>query len=107
MWWKTKEQKKEELENKLNNLNIKYADEINSYCKIGSYIFIFCGFEIKEDKIIVLFKDKNTARGYLDYLDIGWFEMKWGTTDFKKARCEFIRFKEELAKIGLELQKIK
>lgn len=105
MWWKTKEQKKIELENEFNGLNIKYTNEINSYCKIGSYIFIFRGFEIKEDKIIVLYKDKNTEKGYVDYVNIGWFKMKCGTTDFKEARCEFIRFKEELAKIGLELQK--
>jgi hypothetical protein len=108
MWWsKTKEEKKQELENELKNLRIKYANEINSYCKIGSYIFIFRGFEIKEDKIIILYKDENTQNGYVDYMNISWFLLKFSTTDFIKARYEFIKFKEELAKIGLELQKSK
>jgi hypothetical protein len=32
--------------------------------------------------------------------------MKYGTADFKKARIEFIRFKNDLEKIGLKLEKI-
>jgi len=105
-WFKTKKQKEEELQAELNDLIIKYAEEINSYCKIYSYIFILKGFSIANNKICVEYIDKDTVEGCVNYIDLWWFEGKWGSIDFKKARFEFMRFKQDLKKIGLKLEKI-
>lgn len=108
MWFKrkTEEEKKQELEEKAKALNTKYADEINSYCKIGNYIFILKGFKIENNKIVVQFIDKDTPKEYTNYIDLDWWDLKYGTIDFKNARYQFIKFKDELNKIGLKLEKL-
>lgn len=45
-WFKTKEEKAKLLELKLIDLNTEYKGVINTYCMIGTYVFIFHGFEI-------------------------------------------------------------
>ena len=108
MWFKrkTKEEKEQDLQAELIQLRVKYADEINSYCKIGKYIFILKGFNIEDNKIVVQFIDKDTVDGYTNYVELYWFNWKWSSMDFKKARFQFIQFKEELKKIGLKVEKI-
>jgi hypothetical protein len=108
MWFKrkTKEEKEKDLQAELIHLRTKYADETNSYCKIGNYIFILRGFKIENNKICVQFVDKDTVEGYTNYLDLSWWSWKYETTDFKKMRYQFIMFKDELKKIGLKLEKL-
>lgn len=103
--FKSKEQKQKELQEELDKLQEKYSSEINSYCKIGDYIFILLGFKIDKNKICVKFEDKNTMPGYYTFVDMFWWELKWGFVDFKKMRLDFIKFKEDLNKIGLKLEK--
>jgi hypothetical protein len=108
MWFKSKskEKKEQELQAELIQLRLKYADEIDSYCKIDDFIFILKGFKIENNKIYVHFVYKDTVKDYINYLELYWFGMKYGT-NFKKARYQFIKFKEDLKKIGLKLEKIK
>ena len=105
-WFKTKQEKNQLLQTELVNLITKYAEEINSYCKIDNYIFILKGFKIENNKIVVKFIDKNTPEDYINYAGIYWFELRHGHSDFKKARYQFIHFKDELKKIGLKLEMI-
>ena len=108
MWWKIKsdEEKEEELQAKLVELETKFKDEINNYCKLGDYIFIFKGFKIDNGKICVKFKDGNTVEGYTNYYELSWFDLKFGSVDFKKARYQFVVFEDRLRKVGLKLEKI-
>jgi hypothetical protein len=105
-WFKTKEQKLKELEEELTNLNTKYSNEIDSYCKIREYIFILRGFKIEDNKIFVKYVDKNTPKDYVNSAPLYYFHVAFGHTDFKKARCEFINFKEDLKRVGLKLEKL-
>ncbi len=119
MWFKrkTKEEKQKEKEDKqiekvqklqaeLIHLKTEYANEINSYCKMGNFIFVLHGFMIHDNKIKVQLITPEYLLGYYEYLDINVFELKYGTIDFKKARHDFLKFKDELSKIGLKLEKI-
>lgn len=103
---KTKEEKTQGLQKEVDILTEKYKDEINSYCKIGNYIFILEGFKHDDKNICVRFIDKDTVEDYTNYLDIYYWSMKYGHSDFKKMRYEFIQFKNDLKKIGLKLEKI-
>ncbi len=108
MWklFKSKEEKQKNLEKELVELNNKYFKEINSYCKINCYIFILKGFKIENNKIYIQYIDKDTINGYVNNVELWFFELKYGTLDFKKARFEFIVFKDELKKIGIKLEKL-
>jgi len=90
---KSKEEKEKDLQAKLIALRVKYADEINSYCKIGSHIFIFTGFSIVDNKIVVNYKDEKVAADYVYNTPLSWFNIIYNTLDFKKARYNFILFK--------------
>ena len=103
---KSKEEKEQDLQAELIALRVKYADEIKSYCKIGSHIFILTGFSIVDNEIVVNYKDKDLAKGYVYNAPLYWFRLKYGTNDFKQARYNFILFKQELEKIRLKLEKI-
>jgi hypothetical protein len=107
MWFKTKEQKEQELQAELIHIRVKYKEEIDSYCKINNWIFILSGFKIEDNKICVQFVDKDTMKDYTNYLRLDWFEWKYGTLDFKKARYQFVKFRDELRKVGLKLELIK
>jgi hypothetical protein len=119
MWFKrkTKEEKQKEKEDKqrddaqklqakLIQLRVEYAEEIDSYCKIGGFIFMLLGFKIHNSRIHVSYLTPECVPGYCKSEDIEWFELRLGTTDFKKARHEFLKFKDDLSKIGLKLEKI-
>jgi hypothetical protein len=84
MWFKrkSKEQKEQELQAELIHLRVKYAKETDSYCKINNWIFIFKGFKIENNQICVQFVDKDTAEGYINYIELFWFEQKYGHNDF-------------------------
>jgi hypothetical protein len=103
---KTKEEKVIDLQKEVDKLNEKYKDIINYYCKIGSYIFILKGFKVEKNEIVIQFKDKDTIEGYINYIPLSFFSLKYDTTDFKIARFQFIQFKENLKKIGLKLELI-
>ncbi len=110
MWFKrkTKEEKKQELQNEVNKLNEKWKNEINLYCKIGNYIFILKGFKLDcKNNICIQFVDKDTVEGYVNFNTYDWFKLKYEQTDFNIARYQFIKFKDELLKVGLKLEKIK
>ena len=103
---KPKEEKEQDLQAELIALKVKYANEINSYCKIGSHIFILTGFSIVDNEIVVNYKDKDIAEGYQYNAPLSWFRLKYGTDDFKQAKYNFMLFKQELEKIGLKLETI-
>lgn len=112
MWFKTKTKEDKQrdeaqkLQAKLIQLRTEYAKEIDSYCKIGHFIFMFLGFKMHNSKIHVIYLIPECVPGYSKSEDIVWFELRHGTTDFKKARHEFLKFKDDLFKIGLKLEKI-
>ncbi len=108
MWFKrkTKDEKQQELQEELDELNLKYKNEINSYCKINNFIFIFLGFFIRENRICVKFIDKDTLKNCSSYFDMDVFLIKYDTVDFNSARFEYLRFKQDLEQMGLELKKI-
>jgi hypothetical protein len=108
MWFKrkTKQEKEQELQAKLTHLKTKYGDEINSVCMLNNWIFILYGFTIVDNKIIVQYADENTMPGYKVIMDIDLFEMTFGSTDFIKARHNFVEFKHKLNNLGLKLEKI-
>lgn len=110
MWWskKTKEEKIQDLQKEVDELNEKYKDILNSYCKIGDYIFILLGFVLENNKIRVKYKDTKCVKGYYTVTDMYWFKQRHGgIDDFDKARYNFLEYKENLTKIGLKLEKIK
>ncbi len=104
-WFKTEKEKEQELQAELIHLRTKYAEEIDCYCKIGDWIFILKGFKILTDKILVLFRDKDTLEGYNDCVTLTSFQLKYDNMNFKKARYEFVKFHQNLKKIGLKLEK--
>ncbi|QGH72896.1 MAG: hypothetical protein [Podoviridae sp. ctrTa16] len=101
---KSKEEKQKELQQKLDDILVKYKDEINSYCKIGGFIFILKGFFIQDEKIHVAYKTKESFPGYENYCSLNWWELRYGDADFKKARHRFISFKHDLERVGLKLE---
>jgi hypothetical protein len=107
MWFrrKSKEEKQVDLVLELANLEEKYRGVINSYCAIGTNIFIFLGFRIKDDKIKVIYRNEKTPKGMETAVDISWWDLKYGGTDFHKYRADFILFVEGLGRIGLEIRK--
>jgi hypothetical protein len=108
MWFKrkTKKEKQRELQEELDELNSKYQNEINSYCKINNFIFIFLGFMVLDNRICVKFIDKDTPKNCSSYFDMDAFLIKYDTVDFHSARFDFLKFKKNLEQIGLELKKI-
>jgi hypothetical protein len=106
MWFKSKEEKERELQAELIELRVKYAKETDCYCKIDNWIFILKGFKIENKKICIQFVDKDTPEGYVNYIEVSWFELKYDTTDFKQARFQFDKFKDDLKKVGLKLEKL-
>jgi hypothetical protein len=104
--FKCKEKKENDLESKVIELNEKYKDEIDCFCKIGNYIFVFRGFKQEKGKIHVRYVDKETIPGYTSYAPLWLFEMKHEFSCFKEARFEFIKFKNDLNKLGLKLEKL-
>jgi hypothetical protein len=117
MWFKSKskkerelqlkkEKEEQELQTELIELKGKYAYEINSYCMIDNWIFILLGFTIENNEIKVVLKDKDTVVGYTKLIDIYWFRLKNDTRDFKQARFQFDKFKDDLKKVGLKLEKL-
>jgi hypothetical protein len=100
-----KEQELQELQGELIELKGKYAYEINSYCMIDNWIFILLGFTIENNEIKVVLKDKDTVVGYTKLIDIYWFRIN-DRRDFKQARFQFIKFKDDLKKVGLKLEKL-
>jgi hypothetical protein len=110
MWFKrkTKEEKFQELQLEVDKLNEKWKNEINTYCKIGNYIFILKGFKLDcENNICIQFVDKDTPEGYVNFNRYSWFILKYEQRDFNIARYQFVKFKDELLKVGLKLEKIK
>jgi len=116
MWFKSKEEKErelqlkkekeeQELQTELIELKGKYADEINSYCMIDNWIFILRGFTIENNEIKVVLKDKDTVVGYSKLIDINWFRIN-NRRDFKQARFQLDKFKDDLKKVGLKLEKL-
>jgi hypothetical protein len=104
---KTKEEKIQELQKKVNELNEKWKNEINSYCKINNYIFILKGFKHDGKYVCIQFVDKDTPEEFISYNRYSWWELKYEQTDFNICRYQFIKFKDELKKIGLKLEKEK
>lgn len=107
MWFKTKKEKEQKLQAELKALQDKYSEVINSYCKIGNYFFILKGFKIEDNKIYVRFIDEDTTTDCISYISLDGFWIQFGTLDFKVARYQFIKFKDDLRKIGLKLEKFK
>lgn len=105
-WFKRKTQKEkiQELQDEVDKLNIQWKNVINSYCKIGNYIFILKGFKHDEKQVCVRFIDKDTPKDYINYLPLWVFKAKYDIYDFNVARYQFVKFKDELNKIGLELK---
>ena len=60
----------------------------------------------EDNKIFVKYVDKNTPKDYVNSAPLYYFHVAFGHTDFKKARCEFINFKEDLKRVGLKLEKL-
>lgn len=118
MWFKSKEkkqaelqekveQKKSKLQEKVDALNTKYEDEINSYCMNNNGIFIFKGFIIDDNCIQVVFKNKNCVEGYSKTLALDVWDWHYGQHDFERFRINFLEFKQDLAKINLKLEFLK
>jgi len=97
------EDKQAALENRLNALNFKYSDIINSYCKVNDNVFIFRGFKIKDGNISVCYFGKDSLEGYHNIIDLDFWEMRYGDSDFDKYRVNWLKFKESLEKIGLKI----
>ena len=105
-WFKNKEEKVIDLNKELILLIEKNKDSINTYCKIGQSIFMFLGFIIKDKQIVIKYKNENTLDGYNSLLDIDIWNLKYDELNFNKMRINFLKFKENLAKIGLKLEKV-
>ena len=105
-WFKNKEEKVIDLNKELILLIEKNKDSINTYCKIGQDIFMFLGFVIKDRQIFVKFKNENTLDGYNNLLDIDIWDLKYDELNFNRMRINFLKLKENLAKIGLKLEKL-
>jgi hypothetical protein len=99
---KTQEEKLLDKQKEVDKLNNKWVKELNTYCKMDNNIFILLGFEIWKNKVCVRYRDSTCVEGYDGMREEFWF----GHRDFGKARRDFIQFKNDLNKIGLELKKI-
>lgn len=108
--FKTKEQRRQEkqakLQQRVDELRTKNISAKDSYCKIDSFIFILKGFSVGNKCVIIHFIGPDTLKDHVSSVDIDLFHMRFGHTNFKKARVNFIRFRDELERIGLKLSKI-
>lgn len=103
---KTKEEKLQELQDKVDELNKQWEDVINCYCKIGNYIFVFKGFKHDGESVCIRFVDEDTPQECLNYMKYDSWILRYDKTDFNVARYQFIKFKDELSRLGLELKLI-
>lgn len=103
--FKTKEErtliKNQKMLNEVNELNLKYKDELKTYCMINSYIFIFHKFSIKDGEIYVEFTDANTPKGCIK--QVPYWKSFCSDYDLKHLRMEWIHFKNQMTKLGLEI----
>lgn len=105
MWWK-KKTKERDLQSELEQLQEKYKDVINSYCMVGERIFIFMGFVIKDNEVQIKFYDQDTPKTMVSFRKVLLWCMMYGHSDFNVYRANYLRFKERLKHIGLEIQKV-
>jgi hypothetical protein len=90
-----------ELDNKVLELNSKYKDIIDSYCKIGYFIFILKGFKRDGNDIIINYK--NEFNGCVKSISLEIFEVKYNYNcdDFNILRNNFILFRNDMERLGL------
>jgi hypothetical protein len=103
---KTKAEKLQELQNEVDELNERWKEQCNSYCKIGGYIFLLEGFKHDGKYVCIQFIDKDTPKGYTNYNRLDWWKLKYGQVDFGVARYQFIKFRDDLNKLGLDLKRL-
>lgn len=101
---KTKEEKIQKLQDKVDKLNEEFSSAINHYCKIGDYIFIFKGFKHNGKDVCVQFIDHGTVEGYVNYITYNYWYLKHSNIDFNIAKYQFIAFKDKLEKIKLRVE---
>lgn len=101
----SKQQKIDELQKQVEQLNIKYKGIINSVCKVKDYVFVLKGFKYEDGCNIVkmLVKDKNTPTDCVTLKNYDLFEMAYGI-DLTEARSNWLIFRNDLEKLGIELK---
>lgn len=104
--FKTDAEKLLELQKKLEDLNAKYKQYEFSFCMYGTYVFVFKGFDIIDNRLVIKISDKNTPEDYFNYDDFWKWELKYNG-DIQIARENFINFKHQLKCLNLEINKIK
>jgi len=88
------------LETEVNELNSKYDNELKSYCMIGTYVFIFHKFIIKNGEIYIEFTDHNTPKRCIKRVP---YDSSFLTDyDLKELRLNWINFRNNIEKLGLE-----
>lgn len=103
--FKSKEEKEfiksQNLINEVNELNLKYKNELKSYCMIKTYVFIFHEFMIKDNELYIEFIDTNTPKGCVKQLPYDKsFLIDY---DLKELRMNWIIFKEKIERLGVEV----
>jgi hypothetical protein len=107
MWFKSKEQKRKDLEEELKSLQDLYRPYLNAYAYGDDKIFIFKELVIIDDKIMIRFICDTTAKECTSQALFGWMQLAYGVDFLRKFRINWINLKEKANKMGLEITKIK
>lgn len=101
-FFKTKEEKLILLKKELEDLKEKYKKFSNSLMMIGDYVFVFRGFEIKDNEIKFCYEDRDTPSGHYNLISLSSWKLRY-EEDFTKSRKTWIYFRDTLEKLGIEV----
>lgn len=100
--FKTKEEKLILLNNKLKELEKRYKEFNNNIMLIGNYVFVFRGFEIKNNEIQFCYQDRDTPSNGYNLFPFSIWSMKYGN-DFREYRKNWIYLKDTLDRLGVDV----
>jgi len=97
-------EKEKTLNDELNSLNESYGLYLNKLMMSAGDIFIFGGFKIKDNKIMINFITSTTPDGFFNSMEYYWFKAKYEQNPLQ-SRIEFLKFQKELNDLGFEIKK--
>lgn len=96
------EEKKQELLSKIEQLNKKYEEYLNTVCYDGKKIVIYKNFTIYEptQEIGIAYVHSETASGFVSTRPLWVIENTMGGNFLKNHRINFIKIRDQLEKLG-------
>ena len=104
---KKQENKQKSLEKELQEFTDKYKDYFNCYAFTGKEIVLYKEPKIVDNELVITLIKADTPKGYVKYLSVWFLNMTYGEDFLNRHRNNFIKFKDQMEKLGLSVTKIK